>query len=45
MDRKELLLLDIQVDDFVTGSSPSEGGAGEPVFLGDQGFSAIEHPA
>ena len=42
---KELLLLDVQLDDFVTGSSTSEGGPGEPVFLVDEAFSALEHPA
>jgi len=42
---KELLLLDVQLDDFATSASTSEGGPGEPVFLGDEAFSAIEHPA
>ena len=42
---KELLLLDIHVDDFATGSSTTEGGAGAPVFLADEAFAAIEHPA
>ena len=42
---RELLLLDLQVDDFATGSSTSEGGAGAPIFIADQAFSALEHPA
>ncbi len=42
---KELLLLDAQIDDFGTEAAVSEGGQGEPVFLGDEAFAAIEHPA
>jgi hypothetical protein len=42
---KEHLLLDVQLDNFATGASTSEGGPGEPVFLADEAFSAIEHPA
>jgi len=42
---KELLLLDVQLDDFGTSSSTSEGGPGEPVFLAEEAFSALEHPA
>jgi hypothetical protein len=45
VSNKELLLLDAQLDDFATGSSTSEGGPGEPVFLGDEAFSALEHPS
>ena len=41
---KELLLLDVQLDDFGTDLSTSEGGAGEPVFLGQEAFAAFEHP-
>ncbi len=41
---QEMLLLDIQADDFSLEPSTSEGGRGEPVFF-DEGFCAIEHPA
>src|ERR1019366_3976752 len=41
---KERLLLDVQLDDFATDLSTSEGGAGEPVFLGQEAFAAFEHP-
>ncbi|HXW13100.1 MAG TPA: hypothetical protein VEN79_01195, partial [Terriglobia bacterium] len=42
---KDLLLLDIKIDDFATGSSTSEGGPGQPVFLADEAFAAIENPS
>jgi hypothetical protein len=42
---KELRLLDVQLDDFATGSATSEGGPGEPVFLAEEAFAALEHPA
>jgi hypothetical protein len=42
---QELLLLDVQLDDFATSASTSEGGPGEPIFVGDEAFSALEHPA
>lgn len=42
---RELLLLDAQLDDFTTQALTSEGGAGEPVFLADEAFAALEHPA
>ena len=42
---KEMLLLDVQLDDYTTVSSTSEGGLGQPVILGEEAFSAIEHPA
>jgi hypothetical protein len=41
---KELLLLDAQLDDFGTDLSTSEGGPGEPIFLGEEAFAAFEHP-
>ena len=41
----ESLLLDVEIDDFETESRLSEGGHGVPVFLEDDGFAAIEHPA
>ena len=39
----ELLLLDVQIDDFALKTLASEGGHGEPVFF-DEGFCALEHP-
>lgn len=42
---REQLLLDVIVDEFSASGSISEGGYGEPVFLGDGSFCAIEHPA
>lgn len=42
---KELLLLDAQIDDFTTGVTSTEGGAGAPIFLADEAFAAFEHPA
>lgn len=41
----EMFLLDAHLDDFTTNASASEGGWGEPIFLGEEAFSAIEHPA
>lgn len=43
--REEMLLLDVQLDDFTTDRSSTEGGWGEPIFLDEQAFAAIEHPA
>lgn len=42
---KEMLLLDVQLDDFVLNAPTSEGGLGEPVFAGQEVFCTIEHPA
>jgi hypothetical protein len=42
---KDLLLLDIHLDEFSIEAATSEGGAGEPVFIADEVFSALEHPA
>ena len=42
---KELLLLDAQIDDFATSSPVTEGGPGTPIFLADEAFAALEHPA
>lgn len=42
---KEMLLLDVQLDDFAFNAPTSEGGLGEPVFAGQEVFCAIEHPA
>lgn len=42
---KELLLLDVELDDFKTGGLASGGGEGQPVFVEGEFFAAIEHPA
>lgn len=42
---REQLLLDVVLDDFRFDGPVSEGGYGEPVFLGDDGFCAVEHPS
>ena len=42
---KELLLLDVELDDLTTDGTASGGGQGQPVFLEDEAFAAIEHPA
>ena len=42
---KELLLLDVHLDDFATSSPATEGGPGTPIFLADEAFAALEHPA
>ena len=41
----ELLLLDVELDDLAMQEAASGGGQGQPVFLGDEVFAAIEHPA
>ena len=41
----ELLLLDVELDDLTTEGAASGGGQGQPVFLEDEAFAAIEHPA
>ncbi|WP_160164452.1 DUF4038 domain-containing protein [Pedosphaera parvula] len=42
---KELLLLDVELDDFTTDGIASGGGEGAPVFVEGEFFAAIEHPA
>ncbi|MGH9611944.1 MAG: hypothetical protein ACRD4P_02570, partial [Bryobacteraceae bacterium] len=42
---QEQLLLDLVVDDYEIGGQTTEGGYGQPVFLGDEAFFALEHPA
>jgi hypothetical protein len=43
---RELLLLDVHLDDFtIAAASLTEGGLGEPVFIGGEAFSVLEHPA
>jgi hypothetical protein len=41
----DLLLLDVNLDDFTTEAAASGGGNGKPLFIGDEAFAAIEHPA
>lgn len=43
--KEDLLLLDAQLDACNVGAPVSEGGQGEPVFIGDEAFAALEHPA
>jgi hypothetical protein len=42
---RELLLLDVELDDLATDGTATEGGPGQPVFLEAEAFAAIEHPA
>jgi hypothetical protein len=42
---RDLLLLDVNLDDFTTEAAASGGGNGKPLFIGDEAFAAIEHPA
>jgi len=41
----DLLLLDVNLDDFTTEAAASGGGNGKPLFIGDEAFAAIEHPS
>ncbi|PYV27834.1 MAG: hypothetical protein DMG27_02835, partial [Acidobacteria bacterium] len=41
----DLLLLDVQLDNFGLHVPISEGGPGEPIFIGGEAFCSIEHPA
>ncbi len=43
--KKELLLLDVEIDTFTTEGTTSAGAAGKPVFIEDEVFAAIEHPS
>ena len=43
--KKPLLLLDVELDDFTTEATTTAGSAGKPVFIEDEVFAAIEHPA
>ena len=42
---RELLLLDVELDDFTTDGTVSGSGERQPVFLEGEVFAAIEHPA
>ncbi len=42
---KDLLLLDVGLDNFSLNVPTSEGGSGEPLFIDGEAFCAIEHPA
>jgi hypothetical protein len=41
----EMLLLDVNLDHFKTPGNTSGGGNGKPLFIEDEVFAAIEHPA
>lgn len=43
--RRDLLLLDVQLDNFTIEGPTEGGGAGEPIFIADEAFAAIEHPS
>jgi len=43
--KDDLLLLDIELEDFSIEASTSGGGHGQPIFIANEVFSAIEHPA
>ena len=42
---KELLLLDVELDDVTTDGTASEGGQGQPIFVEDEVFAAVEYPS
>jgi Protein of unknown function (DUF4038)/Domain of unknown function (DUF5060) len=42
---QELLLLDVELDDLTTDGTTAGGGQGQPVFVDDEVWAAIEHPA
>jgi hypothetical protein len=39
------LLLDVELDSFTLSVAVAGGGHGQPLFIGDESFAAIEHPA
>ncbi len=41
---RDLLLLDVNLDDFTTPGATSGGGNGKPLFIEDEAFAAISHP-
>ena len=42
---KEIRLLNVRLGDYVTGASVSEGEQGFPVYIDDQFFATLAHPA
>src|ERR1035437_9892889 len=42
---RELLLLDVELDDFTCTGAATGGGSGQPVFLDEEAFAALEHPS
>lgn len=42
---RELLLLDVELDQFPYAGALTDGGAGQPLFLDGEAFAAIEHPS
>lgn len=43
--KADLLLLDVELDQFSTDGTATGGGPGQPIFIEDEVFAAIEHPA
>ncbi len=41
---REVLLLDVELERYA-GASATGGGQGQPIFLNDEAFAAIEHPS
>ncbi|MBS0664736.1 MAG: hypothetical protein JSR48_15825 [Verrucomicrobia bacterium] len=41
----ELLLLDVELENFPYAGAVTDGGAGQPLFLDGEAFAAIEHPS
>jgi hypothetical protein len=41
----EALVLDLEVDAFAVDAGAAGGGHGQPLFIGDEAFAAIEHPS
>jgi hypothetical protein len=42
---RDLLLLDVELDRFAVMGNAIDGGLGQPIFLNDEAFAAIEHPS
>jgi hypothetical protein len=42
---REMLLLEVGLDDLVTEGATTGGGEGQPLFIEDECFGAVEHPA
>ena len=43
--KNDLLLLDVELDKFSIDALISGGGHGQPIFIADEAFCAVEHPA
>ena len=42
---RDLLLLDVELDSFASSAPMSGGGQGQPVFIADEAFAAVEYPS